>query len=75
MNNNYNNNMTQRECQEKEEEDSPACKIASRDSKSPQVSRILLSILNNAVLWRVSTCSLISNSSMVQTTQASTEQK
>ena len=37
-----------------------------RDSKSPQVSRTLLSILadfNNAVVWMVSTCPLISKSS------------
>ena len=36
------------------------------DSKSPQVSRTLLSILvdlNNAVVWMVSTCPLISKSS------------
>ena len=36
------------------------------DSKSPQVSRTLLSILsdlNNAVVWIVSTCSIISKSS------------
>ena len=36
------------------------------DSKSPQVSKTLLSILadlNNAVVWMVSTCSLISKSS------------
>ena len=36
------------------------------DSKSPQVSRTFLSIfvnLNNAVVWMVSTCPLISNSS------------
>ena len=37
-----------------------------RDSKSPQVSRTLLSILaglSNAVVWVVSTCPLISKSS------------
>ena len=37
-----------------------------KDSKSPQVSKILLSILtslNNAVAWMVSTCPLISKSS------------
>ena len=36
------------------------------DSKSPQVSRTLLSILadhNNAVVWMVSTCPFISKSS------------
>ena len=33
------------------------------DSKSPQVSRTLLSILNNAVVWIVSTSLLISKSS------------
>ena len=39
--------------------------LESSDSKSPQVSRTLLSILvdlNNAVVWMISSCPLISKS-------------